>query len=819
MNPRLIDWFGTQNWQSFPFQRDTWAAYAHGESGLIHSSTGTGKTYAAFFGPVQEALDANDIGSDGLRVLWLTPLRALSADTARSLEAPLKPLGLKWDIGLRTGDTKAAARAKQKIKLPSVLVTTPESLSLLLTHEDTRTKFAGLKAIVVDEWHELLSYKRGVLVELALARLRSWCPTVRTWGLSATLGNLDVAGRALLGIHGQPTLIHGHLPKRTIIDSVLPEKVERFPWSGHLGLTLLPQVLTAIDEGRTALVFTNTRSQTEIWYQAILNAKPEWAGRMALHHGSLDRKVRDFVEEQLRDGQMRCVVCTSSLDLGVDFTPVDRVIQIGSPKGVARLLQRAGRSGHQPGGISRVTCVPTNALELIEVAAAREAALAGRIEAREPYSKPLDVLTQHLVSSALAGGFDAEQLFDEVRTTHAYHDLTREEWDWAIDFVVRGGETLRAYPDFRRVVFLDGRWHVPDRRAVLRHRLAIGTIVSDASMQVRFVRGGRLGTVEESFIAKLKPGDRFTFAGKLLELVRVRDLTAWVKRTKREANTVPRWMGGRMPLSSELAAAVREQLDRARQGIFDSPELGAVRPTLETQAKRSRIPAPNELLVEMLRTREGHHLFCYPFEGRLAHEGLATLLAYRLSRISPISFTIAVNDYGFELLAPEAIPVTPENLRALLRPENLVDDILASVNAAELAKRQFREVARVAGLVTQGFPGSGKSAKQLQASSGLFYDVFREHDPGNLLLTQARREVLDRQFEQTRLRQALERIAHCRIVMIAPKKPTPLAFPLLVDRLREGLSSEALSDRVRRMTRELERGTAEATSISGEAQT
>ena len=805
MNPRIAEWFAAHDWQPFAFQQETWSAFQHGGSGLIHSSTGTGKTYAAYFGPLAEALDSQEAGPCGLRVLWLTPLRALSADTARALEAPLEALELNWDVGLRAGDTKAAARARQKVRLPSVLVTTPESLSLLLTHEDSRLKFAGLRAIIVDEWHELLSSKRGVLVELALARLRSWCPDVRTWGLSATLGNLDVAGQALLGIGRPCTLIRGELPKCTVIDSALPARVERFPWAGHLGLSLLPQVIAAIEEGRTALVFTNTRSQTEIWFQAILNAKPEWAGRMALHHGSLDRKVRDFVEDQLRAGAMRCVVCTSSLDLGVDFTPVDRVIQIGSPKGVARLMQRAGRSGHQPGGISRVTCVPTNALELIEVAAAREAAAAGRIEGREPYRKPLDVLAQHLVSSALAGGFDADELFHEVRTTHAYHDLTRDEWDWALDFVVRGGPTLHVYPDFRRVVLDQGRFTVPDRRVALRHRLAVGTIVSDASMQVRFVRGARLGTVEESFVARLKPGDRFTFAGRLLELVRVRELTAWVKLTRRGANTIPRWMGGRMPLSSELAAAVREQLEHARQGRFDSPELGAVRPILRTQAAWSHIPAPDELLIETLQTREGHHLFCFPFEGRLAHEGLATLVAYRLSRTQPVSLTIAVNDYGFELLAPEAIAVTAEQFRELLRPDGLVDDILASVNAAELAKRQFREVARVAGLVSQGYPGSGKSARQLQASSGLFYEVFREHDPGNLLLNQARREVLDRQFEQTRLRQALDRLAGCKIVMISPPKPTPLAFPLLVDRLRESLSSEALADRIKRMTRDLER--------------
>jgi ATP-dependent Lhr-like helicase len=674
----------------------------------------------------------------------------------------------------------------------------------LLTHADAQEKFANLRAIVVDEWHELVGTKRGALTELALARLRRWRPTARTWGLSATLGNLATAAQALLGVGRDPVIIHGDADKTTIIDSLLPRRVERFPWSGHLGLSLAPEVVAAIDEGRTALVFTNTRSQTEIWYQAILARRPDWAGQIALHHGSLDRKVRDWVEEQLRGGKLRCVVCTSSLDLGVDFAPVDRVIQIGSPKGVARLLQRAGRSGHQPGAVSRATCAPTNALELLEVAAAREAAAKGQIESRTPLARPLDALAQHAISCALAGGFRADELYNEVRTTHAYRDLSPAEWDWTLDFVARGGDSLRAYPDFRRVVVEDGVYRVTDRRIAMRHRMAVGTIVSDAGVQVRYLKGPRLGVVEEAFIGRLRPGDRFMFAGRLLELVRVHEMTAWVKRTTRKANTTPRWMGGRMPLSSELAAAVREQWNAARQGRHDSPEARTVRPILEIQQKWSRIPAPDELLIERLASREGHHLFCYPFEGRLAHEGLAALVAYRLSRVRPLSLTMAVNDYGFELLCPEPLEVSESQWRELLRPERLADEVLESVNAAELVRRQFREVARVAGLISQGYPGQAKSMKQLQASSGLFYEVFRQHDPGNLLLYQARREVLDRQFDQTRLQAALERIRDCKLLLVDVAKPTPLAFPLLVDRLRERLSSETLADRVKRMVAELE---------------
>jgi ATP-dependent Lhr-like helicase len=800
------EWFAGREWEPFPFQREAWAAYQAGESGLIHASTGTGKTYAAFLGPVREAWAEPPADSPPpLRVLWVTPLRALSADTALSLNAPLRPLGLTWDVGTRTGDTSSSARGRQKVRLPTVLVTTPESLSLLLTYPDARDKFAGLRCVVCDEWHELLGSKRGVLTELALARLRTFAPAVRVWGLSATLGNLDTALAALLGPGRPGRVIRGHVPKPVTVDAVLPPRIDRFPWAGHLGLSLLPEVVRAVDEGRSALVFTNTRGQSETWYRAILDARPDWAGQLALHHGSLDRKARDWVEDQLRAGTLRCVVCTSALDLGVDFAQVDRVLQVGSPKGVGRLLQRAGRSGHRPGATSRVTCVPTHAFELVEVAAARAAAAAGAVEGREPVVKPLDLLAQHAVSTALAGGFRPDQLLAEVRTTHAYAALTDAEWDWVLDFVTRGGEALRAYPEYRRVVVQDGLLTVPDERQAKRHRLGVGTITADATADVRFVRGGRLGTVEESFAARLKPGDRFTFAGRTLEFVRLDQMTVWVKLTRRPANTVPRWSGGRLPLSGELAAAVRAKLDEARRGRFADPEMETVRPILEVQARWSRIPAPDELLAERLETRDGHHLFLYPFEGRLVHEGIAALVAFRLSRLRPQTFTLAVNDYGLELLSPDPIGLDPAGLKLVLSPDRLADDIRLSLNAVEMAKRQFREVARVAGLVNPGLPHAGRTAKQLQASSGLFYAVFREHDPGNLLLWQADREVLDRQFEVTRLRAALGRIARNWVVFTDPPRPTPLAFPLLVERMREGVSSESLADRVRRMAADLER--------------
>ncbi|MDQ2890559.1 MAG: DNA ligase-associated DEXH box helicase, partial [Gemmatimonadota bacterium] len=554
-------------------------------------------------------------------------------------------------------------------------------------------------------------------------------------------------------------------------------------------------------------VFTNTRSQTEIWYQAILGARPDWAGAIALHHGSLDRKRREWVEQGLRDGRLRCVVATSSLDLGVDFSPVDRVIQIGSPKGIARLLQRAGRSGHQPGASSRVTCVPTHTLELIEVAAARDGIKSGRIESRYPIQRPLDVLAQHLVTLAVGDGFLPDVMLLEVRTTDAFADLPDDEWQWVLDFVTSGGSALTAYPEYSKVVPdpSGGPWRVHDKTIARRHRMSIGTIVSDAHIAVQYLRGGRLGSVEESFIARLAAGDKFVFAGNPVEFVRVRDMVAWVRRAPNAKGLIPRWAGSRMPLSGELAAALRARLGEAADGTYRDPEMRSLKPILAVQAKWSRIPGPGDFLIERVRSREGHHLYFFPFEGRLVHEGLAALFAWRISRIRPISFSMSCNDYGFELLSPEAAPLEQALDNGLLDPSNLAVDIPASLNATEMARRQFREIARVAGLVFPGFPNSGKSARQLQASSGLFFDVFAKYDAANKLLSQAHQEVLERQLERTRLGTALQRLSTSRLLITDPPRTPPLAFPLLVDRTRDRVSSEKLVDRIQRMQRALEK--------------
>lgn len=808
-------WFTARGWQPFAFQKQVWAAVKQGQSGLLHASTGAGKTYAVWFAALNrfassvEQPQKRKPVAQPLTVLWITPMRALAADTARALEAPLLDLQIPWSVGLRTGDTRSSERARQSRRLPTTLITTPESLTLMLARADAQTALSTLRMVVVDEWHELLGNKRGVQLQLALARLRRWNPELIVWGVSATLGNQAHAEQVLIP-QGAGVSVQGQSTKELRVDTLLPPAIERFPWAGHIGLKMLPQVVAELDASPASLVFTNTRAQSEIWYQALLEARPDWAGLIALHHSSLSRDTRDWVERALKDGQLKAVVCTSSLDLGVDFLPVERVLQIGSAKGVARLMQRAGRSGHAPGRVSRVTLVPTHSLELIEAAAARDAVAHRRIEPRESPNKPLDVLVQHLVSMALGGGIIPDELYEEVRGAWAYRDLTVADWTWALAFVRHGGLSLTAYPDYRRVEPDEqGIWRVPDARLARRHRMSIGTIVSDASIQLKFwSKGGsgkQLGSVEEGFIARLKPGDGFLFAGRLLELVRVENMTAYVKRSTAKKAAVPRWNGGRMPLSNELAQAVVARFSAAAQGEFIGPEMRALRPLLEVQQRWSGLPTSETLLAEALKSREGWHLFLYPFAGRQVHLGLASLLAWRVSQQQAVTFSIAVNDYGLELLSPTEVDWLQVLNPDLLSAEHLLRDILASLNAGELALRRFREIARIAGLVFAGYPGAPKSTRQVQASSGLFFEVFKQYDAENLLLAQAGEEVLREELDIQRMEQMLARISQLRLDLHRVKRPTPLGFPLLVERMRESMSSEKLADRIRRMVGDLEK--------------
>jgi len=798
-------WFFNRGWQPHRFQQDTWAAIADGRSGLLNAPTGYGKTFAVWFGVLQRYYRM-ERRKKGLHCLWITPLKALSAEILQATQRVSEDLELDYRIGLRTGDTDINERQRQRKAPPQALITTPESVHLLLASKGYRDYFSELEFVVVDEWHELVGSKRGVLVELALSRLRTICPALRVWGISATIGNLEEAMDILLGAEAEGVLVQADLKKDIRMETLLPEALEKFPWAGHLGTKMINQVLPIIYAHQSTLLFTNTRSQAEIWYHQLLAAAPDLAGAIAIHHGSLSNELRAWVEDALHRGILKAVVCTSSLDLGVDFRPVDCVVQIGSPKGVARFIQRAGRSGHRPGETSKIYFLPTHSLEIMEGAAIRYAVYNGLLEQRLPYVRSFDVLVQYMVSLAVSDGFRADELYAEVKRTHCYASVTREEFDECLLLVTKGGRTLDTYEEFHKVVAENGRYQVTSKRVAMRHRLSIGAIVSDAMMQVKLLGGKHLGTIEEWFISRLQPGDTFWFSGRLLELVRVKDIQAVVRPAAGRKGAVPSWMGGRFPISDNFGIALRHtfaELNERKPPAYPA-ELLFLQPLFDEQRRISELPAEDELLVEYIRTRYGHHLFVFPFEGKLVHEGMAAVIAYRLSSIRKASFSIASNEYGFELLCDDPIPLEEALRRGLFSTEKLFDDIRNGINIREMARRKFRDIAGIAGLVFQGYPGKPMKTKHLQANSGLFFSVFEDYDPGNLLLRQAYDEVYDFQLEASRMYKAFDRISTHRIVLQRPANLTPFAFPVFAESFRERYSNEDWQARLEKLKAQLE---------------
>ena len=737
-------------------------------------------------------------------MLWITPLRALTNDIKSAMQTVCNELSIPITIGSRTGDTPASEKLALRKNLPEVLLTTPESLHLMLAQKDYPVLFSRLQVVVIDEWHELLGTKRGVQIELGLSRLKAIrTGKLKVWGISATIGNLEQALHVLLGSQAKQSdavMIKAELKKKLIIESVIPDNIETYSWAGHIGLSLLPKVMDIVARGKTTLIFTNTRSQSEIWYQAILDKYPEYAGYIAMHHGSLDHSLRSWVEQALHEGSLKLVVCTSSLDLGVDFRPVDSIIQIGSPKGVARFMQRAGRSGHSPGAVSKAYFVPTHSLELLEGAALKQALKEEVYESRDPIVLAMDVLVQYLVTIAVSTGFTASEIYREITSTYAYADLSQNEFSSLLDFITLGGKALSQYDEFLKVEIEDTVYKVNSRRIAMRHRLNIGTITSEVSLRVRFLSGGVLGSIEESFISKLKAGDKFWFAGRSLEFLYLKELNAYVKKSNAKKGIIPSWLGGRMPLSSQLSAVLRHKLDQVATGQHKDIEIQALKPLFDLQFAQSHIPRDNEFLIEKLASKEGYHLFFYPFEGRLVHEGMASLFAYRLSKIKKASFSIAMNDYGFELLTDEDLPLDEAVRSDLFSTDNLLIDIQHSLNANEMAKRRFRDIAHIGGLLFTGYPGKLVKNKHLQMSSSLLFDVFRDYDPDNLLLKQSYQEALTLQLEEFRLREALKRISSQTLVVKKIIKPSPFCFPIMVDSLgREKFSTESIEDRVAKM--------------------
>ena len=821
----ITAWMAAEGRQPFDFQQETWEHILHGRSGLVNAPTGCGKTFSVFLGSLIDFInrhpeDYRTRSGGGLQLLWVSPLRALAKDIGRAMEAVITGLGMRWQIGTRNGDTDTNERARQKRRMPEVLIITPESLHLLLAQKGYPDVFRSLKLIAVDEWHELLGSKRGVQVELALSRIAGTNPGLSVIGISATIGNLEQAKEVLLASLGDAAgfIVRAVIDKPIDVESILPDEIEKYPWAGHLGLKLIDKVLPILEKSRTTLIFINTRGMSETWYQSLLNISPDLAGAIALHHGSIDLELRNWVEESLHEGKLKAVVCTASLDLGVDFRPVETVIQVGSPKGVARFLQRAGRSGHQPGQVSKIYFLPTHSLELMEAAALKSAMKEKLIESREPMLLCFDVLIQYLSTLAISDGFYPADLFKEIQKTYCYREMTEDEWRDILLFITEGGVALQQYDEYRKVeVEESGLYKINSRRVAMRHRLHIGTIVSEPMLKVRFVTGGYVGVIEEYFISRLEPGEAFTLAGRNLELVMIKDMTVLVRKSNAKKSRVPSWNGGRMPLSANLGMMLRRKLDEASEMLEETSgpvsrnggdfghdiELRVLRPLFELQASLSYMPRENELLIEQIETKDGFHLFVYPFEGRLVHEAMAALLAYRISRVTPISFSFAMNDYGFELLSDQPIPVDDSNVYELFSPDGLTMDIQRSVNSAEMARRKFRDIAVIGGLIFQGYPGEYAKAKHLQSSAGLLFNVFAEYDPHNLLIRQAYNEVMDQQMEERRLRNMLERVSRGKMVLRWPQRLTPFCFPLKVDSMREDLSSEKLEDRVRRMQAQL----------------
>jgi len=789
----------------YDFQVRTWKAIEEGYSGLLNAPTGFGKTYAIWFGVLHNYF-AKKKPAAGLHCLWITPLRALSKEIFMATERVSNTLELDYTIGLRTGDTSLKERTKQKKAMPQALITTPESVHLLLASKGYADTFKNLEFIIIDEWHELMGNKRGVQVELALSRLRAINPALKVWGISATIGNLDEAQEVLLGsMGGKQTMIRTNLEKRIDVETVFPDKLEKYPWGGHLGIQMVDKALEIVHRSGSTLVFTNTRSQCEIWYQRLLAAEPQLAGAMAIHHSALADEVRVWVEDSLHSGTLKVVVCTSSLDLGVDFRPVDTIIQVGSPKGVARFMQRAGRSGHQPGATSKIYFIPTHSLEIVEGSALRYAIEHKEIERRIPYIRSFDVLIQYMVTLAVSDGFRADELYNEVIQTHCFASISREEFNWCLAFITEGGKMLDAYDEFHKVVIEDGIYKVTSRRIAMRHRLSIGTIVSDSMMQVKYLGGGRIGSIEEWFISRLSPGDSFWFTGKNLELVRIKDMTAFVRRSGNNKGAFPSWQGGRMPLSSQLTEIIRLKLnDHDKKGKKD-PEIAELYPLFEEQKRRSHLPHTNELLIEKVRTREGYHVFIYPFEGRNVHEGMAMLFSYRISQATPMSFSISMNDYGFELLSDREIPIEEALGNALFDTAGITRDIASSINIAEMAKRKFRDIAAISGLVFTGYPGKQVKTRHTQASAQLFFSVFSDYETNNLLLQQAYDEVMTFQMEEARMIDALHRMERQNIVIKELQQFSPFCFPILTERFREKFTNEKLEDRINKLIAQLEK--------------
>ena len=808
--------FYKKNWEPLPYQIQTWEAYLKGENGIIQVPTGSGKTYAALMGPLSKLKDPKKTA--GLNILLITPLKALSRDLKNSIHLAAQHFSQDITIGIRNGDTSPYEKRKQILQPPNILITTPESLSLLLSSKQSNKLFSNLTSIIIDEWHELMGGKRGNQCELSLSWLRGNKKYLQVWAMSATIGNIEEAARAIIGVKGHnPRIIRTNIQKEIEIFSVLPDEKTTLPWSGHLGIRSYTSLLKMIDKSKSTLLFTNTRNQSERWYQCLKFCLPEMEDKIAIHHGSLDKEDRKFVEAGVKDGSIKWVVCTSSLDLGVDFQPVEQIVQIGSAKNLARLIQRAGRSAHRPGGNSKIIFMPTNSLELLEISAMRRIIKSGVSENIRIPELSYDVLLQHLVSLACGNGFDPKIEKERIKNCWSYRNISDKDWDWCIDFLENGGKCLNAYPRYKKIekeksnINNNFKYFVKDNSLIRLHKFNIGTITSDNFINVKYLRGKSLGNLEENFAAKLKPGDNFYFAGKMLQFLKIKDMNLYVKKSSKKSSLIPAWIGGQMAFSDLLSDNLRKEIDICNNLDNDyeyiNEELNSLLPILNKQKEISNIPKREELLIEIYKTKGFSNLFVFTLDGKFVNEGIAFLWALRFARKKQSTFSITTNDFGFGLTTTEDydFSIISKDSSYFFESKNLEEDLEKAINFSELTKRRFKNIAQISGLVNQNNINKSKTSNQLQISSSLFFDVFKRYEKDHLLIKQAYREVKEFQLENKRINKSLERLSNLKIILNKTKMPSPFAFPLLVERLKNTLSNEPIEKRVEKLVKKLSR--------------
>ena len=807
---KIKEFFHKQDWDPLPYQIESWEAYLNGENGIIQVPTGCGKTYAAIMGPLSKIEFPNKDNS--VNILVITPLKALSRDLKNSIKTAANHFNKEITVGIRNGDTTPYEKKKQILKPPNILITTPESLSLLLSSKESNNIFCKLSSIIIDEWHELMGSKRGNHCELSLSWLRGNTINLQIWAMSATIGNIKEAARALVGMRGElPKIISTGIKKEIEIISVLPDGKTTFPWSGHLGIRSHNSLLKILDKNKSTLLFTNTRNQSERWYQCLKFYLPEMENKIAIHHGSLDKDDRKLVEEGVKKGSIKWVICTSSLDLGVDFQPVDQIVQIGSAKNLARLIQRAGRSAHRPGGKSKIIFMPTNSLELLEISAMRRIIKNGIVEKIRLPELSYDVLLQHLVSLACGNGFDPSIEKERIKNCWSYRNLNDRDWDWCIDFLEFGGKCLKAYPRYKKIEreyskksSENFKYYIKDKSLIRMHKLNIGTITSDNFVNVRYLKGRSLGNLEENFASKLKAGDAFYFAGKMLEFIRIRDMTLYVKKSKKKSSLIPAWIGGQIVISDLLSEILRNEIDLCNnldKESYLNKELKSLVPILKKQKNLSNIPKKDELLIEIYKTKEFSNLFVFTLDGKFVNEGIAFLWALRFTKKQKSTFSITANDFGFSLTTSRDydFSVIKKDPNYFLQIKNLEEDLEKAINLAELTKRRFKNIAQISGLINQNNPTKAKNSSQLQISSSLLYDVFTKYEKNHLLIKQAYEEVKEYQLENRRITKSLERLSNLKVILNETKTPSPFAFPLLVERLKNTLSNESIEKRVEKL--------------------